>query len=206
MTTKLYKSALRHVIPYIRFSAYYPSIKGKDYQAGYIAVQPGHIILTIDYKKLTTLLIPGTFAHAALCVDVGTVKSPEVLEMTHTDFTESWFFDLCKEADRVVIMDCFDWDDKYKKRVIEQAWSYKASLYDAEFSLGVDALYCSELIYQADFERRLKCDLSDLAGLGRPYISPDGLLFSENVRVVWDSSNELTGLTGPECEKILYKT
>jgi len=53
--------------------------------------------------------------------------------------------------------------------------------------MGVKALYCSELVYQSDFERRLDVNLEDLAGLGRKYISPDGLYKAKNVRVVWDS-------------------
>lgn len=205
MSTKLWSASLRHVIPFIRFSCYYPGIRGTAFKAGYDVLFPGDIILTVDYKKLTTFLIPGTFAHAALCLQASDYynEDPEIAEMTHTDYTQSDFFDLCKEADRVVILRCVDWPDAYFWAVIEKAKSFSKCKYDQQFTLGVEALYCSELIYQADFERRLKCDLSDFAGLGREYLSPDGILFAKNIKVIWDSSSQLDGLTGPECETLL---
>ena len=186
MKTKLYKWALKSVIPYIRFTTYYTSLRGHKYVQGYELLKPGHIILTNDKKKLTSLLIPGEFSHAALCVG----KHPdqwEIAEMTHTNFTKSHFFDLCKEADRVVILECVDFSNGYIERMIDKAMSFEGAKYDSEFTLGVDALYCSELIYQADFAKFLQVDLSDLAGLGRLYLSPDGIYRAKNGRVVWDS-------------------
>jgi hypothetical protein len=114
----------------------------------------------------------------------------EIAEMTHTDYTKSHFFDLCKEADRVCILECVDFTPDYVEAMIARCLSFESARYDSEFTLGVEALYCSELIYQADFAKFLEVDLSDLAGLGRPYLSPDGIYQAENVRVVWDSINE----------------
>jgi len=172
---------------------YYTALRGWKYQRGYKLLQPGDILLTADKKKLTTLLIPGEFTHAALCVDKGVEF--EVTEMTHTDYTKSTFFDLCKEADRVVILRCKDWDAEYTKKVIEKCKSFIDAKYDVDFELGINSLYCSELVYQSDFERRLQCDLEDLVGLGRPYISPTGIwkVYSEgkNAMLIWDSKNEL---------------
>lgn len=185
--TKLWEWLLMKVIPYIRFTTYYTSFKGEQFYAGYWQLKPGHIILTKDKRKLTTVLIGGEFTHAALCVNKG--EPFEVVEMTHRDFTSSWFFDICKESDRVVILECLDFDDEYIKHVIEKALSFSECKYDVEFELGVKALYCSELVYQADFERRLQIDLSDIKGLGRQYISPTGLWEAQNCCVVWDSDN-----------------
>lgn len=184
MTTRPYKWMLSHVIPYIRFTTYYTSFKGHDYHKGYKLLQPGDIILTHDRKKLTSLLIPGDLTHAALCVAKD--GQWEVSEMTHEDYRTSCFFDICKEATRVVIVRCKDWDATYIREIISRCKSYKYAKYDVQFSLGVEALYCSELVYESDFERRLDVNLEDLAGLGRPYISPLGLFKAKNAVIVWD--------------------
>jgi len=208
--TRLYRYLLKRVLPFIRLSTQLNPIRGHQYHDGYNRLRPGHIILTVDKAKLTSLLIPGTMSHAALCVNKKP-GGPEIAEMTHTDFTYSDFFDLCKEGSRVVIMECVAWDTKYIEELIDAAHSLKDSKYDMEFLLGVEALYCSELIYMADQVAsfrlgelpRLQVDLSDLVGLGQPYLSPDGLLFSKNCWCVWDSDAELAGKMGDEIENIL---
>ena len=188
MNTKFYAWLLKHVIPYIRFTTYYTSLRGAKYQAGYAKLRAGHILLTIDRKKLTSLLIPGGFAHAALCLNKK-AGSYEIAEMTHTDYTKSYFFDICKEADRVVILKCTDWDAEYTKKVVEYCRTFEDAVYDVQFNFGIKALYCSELIWHADFDHRLDVNLEDLAGLGREYISPTGLFNAKNVKVVWDSDD-----------------
>ena len=189
MNTRFYEWLTLHVIPYIRLTTYYTSLRGRKYQEGYAKLQPGHIILTVDKKKLTSLLIPGDWAHAALCVGKKSAvyDGYEVAEMTHTNYTKSYFFDICKESDRVVILRCVDWDQAYTRKVIDKCRSFENAVYDTKFDFGVKALYCSELVFQSDFERRLDVKLDDLSGLGRQYISPDGLFKAKNVRIVWDS-------------------
>jgi predicted nuclease of restriction endonuclease-like RecB superfamily len=113
----------------------------------------------------------------------------EVSEMTHDHYVKSTFFDLCRESDRVIILECKDWDEEYSNKVIQKCKDLSSAKYDTQFNLGVEALYCSELIYQSDFERRLDIQLDDLIGLNKPYISPDGLLAAKNCTVIWDSDN-----------------
>lgn len=189
MQTDFHHWLLKEVIPYIRFTTYYTTLRGWKYKRGYRKLQPGHIIVGIDKKKLTTKLIGGTFTHAALCVEKGVEW--EVSEMTHTDYTESAFFDICKEADRVVILRCKDWDEQYTREVIKRCRSFRGTDYDVEFKLGVKTLYCSELVYQSDYEHRLQVSLEDVAGIKRPYISPTGIYKALNVEVIWDSDNEV---------------
>lgn len=191
---------------------YYTKIRGNKYHEGHNMLSLGDIVITVDDKKLTGLLIPGVMSHAALCIGLRP-EGYEIAEMTHTDFTFSDFFDICKESSRVLIMECVDWDYFYRQEVVKAAVELKNAKYDVEFELGVESLYCSELVYQADkiayFRSFLKegkllnVDLSDLAGLGRPYLSPDGLMVAKNVRCKWDSDGLLSGKTGPEIEKTL---
>lgn len=186
MDTKIYNYILRNIIPYIRFSMYYTTFRGWKYHQGYKLLKPGDIILTQDKKKLTTLLIGGEYSHAALCVSKDGVF--EVAEMTHTDYTKSCFFDICKEADKVAILRCKDWDTEYTQKVVDKCKTFEDATYDNSFAFGVKSLYCSELVYHSDFEKRLIVDLDDLAGLGRNYISPFGLFKAENVDIIWLAS------------------
>lgn len=187
--TKLYKWLILNVIPYIRFTCYYTSFRGWKYMRGYQHLQPGDIVLTNDKWKLTSLLIPGEWSHAALCVNKS--HEFEIAEMTHTNFTKSTFFDLCKEATRVSIWECPDWDLEYTyKVVIPTCLSFENTLYDICFEKGFEALSCSEMVYESDKEKRLGASDEDILGLGMPYVSPTGLSKATNIRCKWDSNNE----------------
>lgn len=184
MQTKIYEYLLKNIIPYIRFTTYYTTLSGKKYHEMYEQLKPGDVILTTDKKKLTSLLIPGEFSHAAFCVSLD--KKWETSEMTHEDYRKSCFFDVCKESDRVVILRP-NLSSKSILSAIIKCKSFQNTKYDVNFYLGVKALYCSELIYQSFEKNELGVDLSDLVGLGRNYISPDGLYNATNLDVVIDS-------------------
>ena len=187
MQTKLYAWLVKKVIPYIRFTTYYTKMRGYLYHQVYDSIQPGDVILTTDNSKLTTVLIPGEWAHAAFCVSRD--KNFEVAEMTHTDYTKSTVADLCFEADRVAVFRCThkNFNDKYKDLVIEKCKSFEGTPYDNQFELGVKALACSELVWASDYKQLFGLDLSDIAGLGRPYISPTGISKGDNLECVFDT-------------------
>ncbi len=187
MGTPAYHYLLKNIIPYIRFTTYYTSLRGWKYHILYGFVEPGDIILTIDKKKLTSLLIPGEFTHAAMCISKD--GEWEVSEMTHTNYTKSCFFDVAKESDRVVILGIKDVTLDDIRTAIKRCKELQDSVYDVEFSLGVKALYCSELCLESWGNDILKANLEDLAGLGRPYISPTGLFKALGVYVKIDSDD-----------------
>lgn len=184
--TSFYRFLVLNILPRIRFSTYYTKMRGWKYHDGYDRLLPGDIILTKDKKKLSTHIIGGEWAHAGICISRNTVF--ECAEMTSRGFTKSTFADMCFEADRVRIIRCRDWDQDYIKKVIKKCLEFEDADYDVSFSFNNDFLYCSELIYESDFERRLDVSLEDLALLGNPYISPTGLNNAKNVDIVWDSS------------------
>jgi len=184
MSTRLYEYLLKHVIPYIRFTTYYTSLRGIKYHALYNHLQAGDVLLTIDRKKLTTVLIPGDFSHAAMFISKDGVW--ETSEMTHDDYTKSTFFDVCKESDRVVIMRP-NLSQQKIDAAIEKCKSFEGAAYDSSFDLGIKTLYCSELIYQSYSNNSLQANLEDFAGLGRPYISPTGLYHAKNLTIIADS-------------------
>lgn len=186
MHTKFYMYALKYIIPYIRFSTKLTKIKGKHYLRVEENLQAGDILLTTDKKKLTTVLIPGDFSHAAMCVS--TKGDWQISEMTHEDYTKSTLFDVCKESDRLVLL-----RPTLSKKVIEDAVekckSFEGSEYDSSFSLGIKALYCSELIFQSYEGNGLDANLEDFVGLGRPYISPTGLYHAVNLKKILDTKD-----------------
>ena len=186
MRTKIYNHTLKHIIPYIRFSMYYPSINGKQYSRLYMALRHGDVILTTDKKKLTTMLIPGEFAHAAMCVAKGT--DWEISEMTHNDYDKTTFFDICRMSDRVVILRP-QLEQHVIERAIEKCLSLEGAEYDNAFSLGIEALYCSELIYESFEGNSIEVNVDDLMGLGKPYISPGGLYHAKKLKIVIDSND-----------------
>ena len=186
MVTSFYEYVLRHIIPYIRFTTYYTTMRGFIYHALYEKLKPGDVILSYDKKKLTTLLIPGQFSHASMCVSLD--QNWEVSEMTHSDYTKSTFFDICKESDRVVLMRCIHSTPGVIEDAISRCKSFSGAEYDFEFKLGVKALYCSELVHQSYAGNFLEVNLEDVVGLGREYISPTGLYKAKNLVVVADSN------------------
>lgn len=176
---------LTHVIPYIRFTTYYTNLDGVRYHKLYDILQPGDIILTTDRKKLTTLLIPGEFSHAGMCVS--TNGSWETSEMTHEDYSARCFFDMCKESDRVVLLRYIG-DQDIIDQAVHRCKGFFGTRYDIRFELGVKSLYCSELVYQSYGEGNpLGVSLDDVVGLGVKYISPVGLRNGSAVVVVGDS-------------------
>jgi len=162
---------------------------------GYKYLEPGNFILTNDKWKLTGFLIPGEWTHAAFCLYKN--SEFEIAEMTHTDFTRSTFYDICKESTRVTIWECVDWDQEYINEVlIPTCLSFQNTPYDVKFEQGPKALSCSEMIPEMDKQKRLKVSNEDILGLGMLYVSPTGLSKAKNIRCKWDSDNEV-----PPCWK-----
>jgi len=186
--TTPYKWLVLDVIPYIRFSFYYTSLKGWQYQRGHKLLEPGHYLLTDDKWKLTSILIPGPWTHAAFCVDKD--SEFEIAEMTHENFTHSMFYDICQQSTRVRIYDCYGWDAAYKQQMIEKCLSYENTPYDVSAERGDSALTCSEMIGYLDYADRLGVSYDDALGLGIPYLSPTGLDKAKRKRLVWDSAYE----------------
>lgn len=221
INSKAWNWLLMNILPYVRFSMYYTRYKGVNYIVASRIMSPGQFILCLDEQKGTAFLVPGFMTHACYvvnnCMYSGNSEY-EIAEMTHHNYSKSYLFDVCKESSRILICDCMDWDLEHKKKMIEAIKRFYDAKYDVQFKFGIKSLYCSELVYQLDriathpemtdaefvtsnVKGLMDLDISDFAGLGQEYISPDGLLFGKNTRVVWDSDGELTGLMGPEAEK-----
>lgn len=191
MQSKPYEYLLLHVFPRIRFSTQYAKLEGWQFQRAYEILQPGDIVLTFDGARLPSILVSkltdGHFSHATLCIGKGCQY--EIAEMIHVGYQEVTFYDICKEADRIAIIRCWDFDYRYINNIlIPTCRNFKGTPYDTLFLYGVKTLYCSELPISADKEKRLIYNDSDLAGLGRRYAAPDDLYHILNGGPVYDSN------------------
>lgn len=190
------------------------------FQKLYEVLEPGDILFSIDYKKLTSKFIGGEWSHVGICVDKGPGKV-EVIEMTHEDFHQTDFFHFCKESERVGIgrIDDPRWTPKYRDDFIRGVWREKDSKYNHTFRAkekydprkhgptnknGVKIHkfnYCSQLPMVADKSDIIDANWEDLAGLGVPYISPTGLYRAKNMKHVADSGKPQGNNNGQEEEK-----
>ena len=180
MSTRVYRFLLKYVIPEITiFHGPGPSYFFKERLRR--DMRPGDVLLSKSAFHLTNLLIGGRFSHGAMVVD-----QDAIAEMKANDFDVVSVNDFCKGATRVALLRIKPTDDYYGAQMAARARTFEDREYDTSFELGVSALYCSELPMQADFEGRMQCDLSDLVGMGRPYISPEGLYSAQGLEVVME--------------------
>lgn len=178
MGTKLYRFLLKYVIPQIQFfTATGPSYYFKDDMRR--QMRAGDVVLTKSSFHLTNLLIGGRYSHAAIVVG-----PDKIAEMTANGFDVRNVDEFSKHCTKITLLRINPDDAAYGQQMAETAMSYYKRNYDYRFSLGVESLYCSELVYQSDKEGRLQCDLTDLVGIGCPYISPDGLFDAKGLKIV----------------------
>lgn len=169
MGTGPYRFFLRYILPTLKF-AHAPGPGYSQKQQLRELMRPGDILVSKDTYALTNLIIGGRFSHGAVVVG-----PDRVAQMTANDFDVVSIDDFCTGCTRMALLRFRDAPDGYGLEVAEKAMTFCDRRYDVHFTLGVEALYCSELCYQSDFDRRMGAVLSDLAGMGRQYISPDGL-------------------------------
>ena len=186
---RVYAWIMWWIVCRLRFSCCHTSMTSAKYRQGLAKLERGDIVLTRDNRALSTWLVPGTHTHALLCVDnLLAMVGPVCAEMTHEGYGEIDFAEACFHASRVVILRCQDFDRDYAERVATKCRSFKGTPYDTQFDLDDDEVYCSELPYHCDFERRLQVVPSRAWGTGQKVIKPDDLSAS-NVEVVYDSDN-----------------
>lgn len=189
MQTKLYSFVLEKIVPFIRFTTYYPSFPGHKFRDAYKILQPGDIIFCDDDKKLTSVLIPGKVAHVAVFVDKGEDVPYEVAEATHLGFTKSFFFDVAKESTWIAIGRP-QVSDGYKMKFCDTVKSFEHDHYDNWFRMGDGNRACSEYPYDGDTDKQFGIIPVYLPALGRSFPTPDAVYNAKNIKIIWDSDNE----------------
>ena len=79
-------------------------------------------------------------------------------------------------------MRCRKITEEQLTKAIEKCKSLEDATYDAEFSLGIKELYCSELIYVSYENNLIEANLEDFVGLGRDYIE---LYWDYTMQKIW---------------------
>lgn len=174
MATDTYRILLRYVLPNLRLlQAPGPNYRMKEMIRK--EMQEGDFLLSKSRYNITNWIIGGDFSHASVVVKDPDSGKLMIAEMTANDFDLVTVDHFCQFSTRIALLRLKDRKLGYPAKVAEKALSFQDCQYDCNFKLGVEALYCSELAYQSDYERRMQADLTDLVGLERPYISPDGI-------------------------------
>lgn len=173
-----YRFFLKYIIPNLTFF----TATGPNYffkQRIRDKMKPGDVLLSKSSGHLTNVLIGGTYSHAALVI-----STDKIAEMTANGFDIVDVDKFCKQSTRICLLRLNPEDEAYGQLMAKKAMEFSSAEYDLDFTLGIESLYCSELCYQSDFEHRFRCDLTDLAGIGRPYISPVGLYQAKGLSIV----------------------
>jgi len=178
MGTRFYKFLLKYVIPEIKFfhatgpNFYFKEMLRREMRAG-------DMLLSKSGFHLTNLLIGGSYSHAAVVVG-----PDRIAEMCAKGFDLVNVDKFCTGTTRFLLLRFKNHDQAYGEAVAAKAMTFARANYDTMFTLDVEALYCSELCFQSDFEGRMQADLSDLVGMGRPYLSPEGVATAKGLEVV----------------------
>ena len=131
-----------HVLGAVRFSTKYGRLSGDRFEVLVKYLRPGNTLLYTDHARLTSYFIPGKWSHAAIYAGDG-----KVVEMVTSGWRTSHLFDLCREADEILVLGT--------SLSLARAYEAKGIKYDYEFEHGDRELYCSELVAWCDVSREL---------------------------------------------------
>lgn len=146
-----------------------------------IATTRGVVIGSRDPSKLAGKVIPGDIDHVGI-LDCGYVIEAKANGVIKTPLDE-----FILEAEGIVLCYGIKWNKEYRNDIANKANTFIGRPYDRKLSFGSSALYCSEVCFESDFNKICKYDTTDLAGIGRDYISPVGVLEAVGMTRIYDS-------------------
>lgn len=154
-------------------------------------LKPASIILTKSPLGLSAMLTRG-WDHAAICVG-HEANVVSIAEMTAKGFGIVSWNKICDHARRVLILECDDFDDEYRAKVVEKCLSFAGRSYDYQFEAGDENLDCVELPISSDFDGRISLNPLLVRMTGTKTFWPQQLLDAPNMSVAWDSDGILKG-------------
>lgn len=182
LQTRVMLFFLRYIIPNIKF-IHAPGPAWIVREQFRTKMQVGDILVSKSRFALTNLIIGGKFSHAAVVISS---EPDQIAEMTHKDFDVVGIKEFSENTTRIALLRFKQAPKWYAKQFAKNAMRFQDKRYDAKFTLGVEALYCSELLFQSDDEHRMGADTSDLVSLGTPYLSPDGVYQAKGLQVIFE--------------------
>jgi hypothetical protein len=148
----------------------------------------GIIMSCRDPSKVTGLLIPTDIDHSAVLIGYSyALRDYAIIEAVSGGVRVISLREFIRTAEAITAHVGESWDHVYRKKVSELAASYLGRPYDRKYQFGTEELYCSEISFDADFEKRCKYNLDDFAGIGREYISPKGITEAVGMVKIFDS-------------------
>ena len=148
----------------------------------------GVVISTRDSSKVTGLIIPSDLDHSAIIERWSEqLQDFSIIHAVADGVQRGTLKELCTSCEGFVAHVGEDWDYDYRVSMVDRAVQMLGKPYDGSFKFGVEELYCSEIIYLADFDKRCKYDTQDLAGLGQEYISPKGITEAVGMTKIFDN-------------------
>lgn len=185
MQSKFYEFFLRHVVPRLRWPEGLPMMIRLNSMQW---LEDGDLVLVRTKKSLGAKLIPGLWDH--LLVYTNHAPKFQFVEMIAHGWNEVDYKHVFNDCDGICILrPKLPWSKKYINIFRRKCLSFKGCKYDNQFTLGIKTLYCFEMAYQSDVEHKLNFNLEDLAGLGRPYLSGNGIRNCPDLRVVYEFTN-----------------
>lgn len=165
---------LQKILPKIRFSTTYGGLTPPQFNWFLQTLKHGDVIVSKDSKKLSSKLIPGNWAHAAIAYQAPG-ESIKIAEAIWPKIKSTDLFEFAKECeDLMILRPKLQSDDAFFQGLtLRLLTQYIGRPYDTHFSRGPRRLYCSELIWRLLPEFRF--DWSDFADIGFEYLSPDGV-------------------------------
>lgn len=183
---------LIRIVPHVRLSTGYGRTSYEDYREILEHAQVGDIIVSTDRAKLATILIPGKWSHIGLvthCDDRSVMITEAVMPMVR----ETSLYDFCRTSDSVALFRHKGFSElrgdeamANRQKVAGIAKSLIGVSYDTMFTFGPEALYCAELIDRCYLEYA-SFDWTDAWGIGAPYLTPDGVVCSEDLYCVYQA-------------------
>jgi len=116
------------------------------------ALANGDFLFTRRDYFLKNLVVPGRYHH----VGFWDKERQVVIEMQNEGYEETQLEDFLARYTEVVVSKCEKFDVSYRTKFVGNLRSYSSKEYDSNFSYNTKNMYCSEMGFQADQDRRME--------------------------------------------------
>lgn len=136
-------------------------------------IKKGDILVSRIYDLMNNVFIPGKFDHVAIYAGNGWILETRG-EPVNFKILKKMFY-----SDNVILLSS-NLDDEYRDKMIAEGEKYLTLPYDYQFRMDIKTgVYCSELVYYCDYEKRLKIPTRSRFGI--ECVVPDDFLLTQEL-------------------------
>lgn len=184
-----------HFHKYPMFIIYKPSIhriKGNNVRNVLRIMRSGDIALRRFDGYLNTLLTPGYWGHAGMCVE-----NENIVHAVGKGVIIEDMLSFCR-ADSIVLLGLVDLASGESCKAVNKAYSLIGKEYDFEFDKGDNEYYCTELISEC-YEKRFDKDFKEM--FGKSIITPDAIYKSDQTMPLYEfrGRENIESMGGNKC-------